>query len=120
MYLSIERIDKGNATIASFHANKTIKLPDWNKYVFDDCEITDLTLHYHESFDHLMPVRDKIHRLGFQVDIYSTKIVIWEIDFNKPDHKAIIVNRTNQTGEKPIKALWNAIIMFIDWYNENV
>jgi len=69
-------------------------------------------LRFHESWDWLMPVIIKIEKLGFSVDTkYCHCIIINGLNCDK------YIN-INTLKESKIKAVYEAIIKFIKWYNE--
>lgn len=72
-------------------------------------------LKYHTSWDWLMPVVEKIEILGYHVETTTTLIGIRNPKHNK-DFYVVGVNIENLSK---IEASYNAVIQFIEWYNEN-
>jgi predicted TIM-barrel fold metal-dependent hydrolase len=68
---------------------------------------------YHESWDWLMPVVEKIESLGFIFTIHSDAGYI-----GKHWYKGNIPHFGN-VSENKITATYNVVIQFINWYNEN-
>jgi len=62
---------------------------------------------YHESWDWLMDVVEKIERLGNCCEIGITKCKIYSVDYN--------VETTY--GATKIQAVFNAVVDYIKWYN---
>lgn len=63
---------------------------------------------YHSSWDWLMPVVEKIEDMSYDVNITGTHV--------------IIVNSENgyeydDMANSKIKAVWEAVVIFIQWYN---
>ena len=65
--------------------------------------------HYHESYDWLMPVVEKIEGLGIKVTIInnSCKINTFTSEYN-----------STAISDTKINAIYTAIIEFIKWYNK--
>ena len=77
--------------------------------------------HYHNSWDELMPVLDRIKSLGFDYAIYSITIHSEELSeiMISPVLKEGDIEIHTRTPEKPIEATYNAVFQFINWYNLN-
>jgi len=92
---------KFNKERKAYHIPQTLGFPFKGK-------VEDLK--YHTSWDWLMPVVEKIERLGFDFCIMDGAIFIrrqydyWETYQIIPDKKY---------------AVWLAVVEFIKWYNEN-
>ena len=69
-------------------------------------------LKYHSSWDWLMPVIEKIERLGYAVNIYEQECRIFEDRTIKPKYKKITYELTK------IEAVYKAVVEFIKWYNK--
>jgi len=67
-------------------------------------------IQYHTSWDWLMPVVEKIEKLGVKLEIVGH---ICRITYNSSYSYVISENIPK------IEAVYNAIIEFIKWYNEN-
>src|SRR5688572_2745047 len=88
---------EGNKLIAAF-----MEKPD---------HIMPELLKYHSSWDWLMPVVEKIVDLGFIVEIPIAKSGTDVFIYNKQERLNIVAYL------KPIDAVWNAVVQFIQWYN---
>lgn len=79
-------------------------------------------LEYHESFDWLMPVIEKIESLPtnkdggeeFQFSITGDGISITRFD----DGSGVIAERVNHIGLSKLMPTWEVVIEFIKWYNQ--
>ena len=71
-------------------------------------------LKYHESWNKLMPVVQKIEDLGHPTYISANNCIL----YGKPgrDHGWII----DKYGKNKIEAVWLAVISFIKWHNDNI
>ncbi len=69
-------------------------------------------LNYHKSYDWLMPVVEKIESLGYGISIERKLCAI----YNLPHIGGVIVDLKYQ--ESKIKAVYNAVINFIVFYNQ--
>lgn len=65
---------------------------------------------YHNDWNLLMPVVEKIETLGFNVNIVS----IW-CDVERKTMKVDLI--TEADGETKIQATYKAVVEFIKWYN---
>jgi len=101
-----EEINKGNVLIARF--------------VTDEPKVLERDLkkaggreqfHYHDQWNWLMPVVEKIERIREHaitfVTIQSTTCRIWDDDID------LFHNKDNK-----LQSTWIAVIEFIEWYNE--
>lgn len=122
-------IIEGNKLIAEFMGgsikeNLTVNgytqmnLPWWAFEVFDFDKLRVAGYDYHKSWDWLMPVIEKIHKMGKMISInfYSDgnspiecRIYNWVL--GGPQHAA--------ESSISIQSCWLAVIDFIKWYNEN-
>ena len=122
-------IEKGNILIAEFMGYTYGKVSGWvhgsRKGVYKKDEQNNLIefhleeqIKYHLSWSWLMPVVEKIESIGFctrfdfNIDNGQT-IYFWD----HPDDNAII--HYNEISLDKITAVWNSIIKFIQWYNQN-
>jgi hypothetical protein len=77
-------------------------------------------LEYHKSYDWLMPVVEKIESLNYKTSIISTLLLsgemlyIMAITDNDDD-----ITYWNERGNTKIEAVYNCVIAFIKWYNQN-
>ena len=101
-----KEIIKGNILIARFETEESLVLErDLKKAGGRE------QLHYHDQWNWLMPVVEKIERIREHavtfVTIQSTTCRIWDDDidlFHDKDNK--------------LQSTWTAVIEFIEWYNE--
>jgi hypothetical protein len=78
-------------------------------------------LHYDQSWDALMPVVEKIEGMGYYSEI--RRIVETEYPGNDKNHQ--VVSFSNSISEitylktegSKIETVWKAVILFIQWYN---
>lgn len=63
---------------------------------------------YYSSWDWLMPVVEKIEKLGLKCEIGIASCVIYSAKYNVEKVYA----------ETKIKATWLAVVEFIKWYNQ--
>lgn len=78
------------------------------------------SLKYHKSFDWLMPVLQKIEKYAI-IEINYALVVTCRICYlgkNKND-KAINFYGDNNGGREPIEAIWDCVVEFLKFYNEN-
>lgn len=94
----------------------------------------EFELKYHESWNDLMPVVEKIENLGYSVEIFKSAS---HLEPDKIWHRCVIEKMTNwniklssgecddETGKQYIKtenkilSAWLAVVEFIKWYNLN-
>ena len=79
-------------------------------------------MQFHSSWDWLMSVVEKIETMGFQVDTLSRLL---PLSMTEKDHNCFIWNdehtyKVCETSsiESKLKATYEAIIEFINWYNK--
>ena len=109
---------EGNKLIAEFMGVKEIdgmRLIENAPHIRATCYFTPDQLEYHTSWDWLMPVVEKIAKLGFRV----------KTNFNPIDNSVIIQEVGNSDNtlsmmyySSPIEVVWLAVIQFITWYNQ--
>jgi hypothetical protein len=124
-------IIEGNEKIALFDGMKLTTNKDWKRSYY--CEYDNdgsikkehhqtkdgifRTLRYHESWEVLMPVVEKIEEMG-----YFTNAVLMRSE--KPaKHFFSITDRSHVCladaySDKKIDAWYAAVLKFIDWYNQ--
>ena len=75
------------------------------------------SMQYHESWDWLMPVVEKINLL----DEYEYSVTIYTMDCHIQDKKGntVISIDCKNTVDELIKSVYEAVVEFIKWYNEN-
>lgn len=119
-----QEITEGNKLIAEFMGFtkptngrlEIIKVPIELELKYRAIHIAIKDLKYHSSWDWLMPVVEKIESelyndLKFCVNMAFKECVIAEVD----DDFYVFY----QESESKIKAVWKAVVQFIDWYNIN-
>jgi hypothetical protein len=115
-------IIKGNKLIAEFMGYKYYPHPakdsGWRKekghlklHGYFLCR-TNKQLEYHSSWDWLMPVVEKISET-YTVNIQSYPVMGFDVRFNEGTYR-----RAYSENESAIKAVWTAVIKFIEWYNQ--
>jgi len=113
------RFNNGNAYDSN--GNTYMRFRSWNNDMARN-EFFRLNKLYHNSWDWLMPVVEKIGG----VDNYSVNIH-WGTGCTDSfagctihsSTKQITHDELNSDEQSLIKAVWNSIIDFIQWYNEN-
>lgn len=127
-----QQIEKGNRLIAGFmmkngklHTLDMVYSCDTKNPTIDDiCEKGDFVrlMHYHTSWDWLMPVVEKIESLGVSTDIhYFAKPKIEQFGFNIGS-TFIGYNLdydNSSTGKTKIETAYISVVKFIKWYNKN-
>lgn len=128
-----EQILEGNKLIAEFMGGK-LKQPNkehpnnpYNKHTWwgvgENKTVGHFSLHYHSSWDWLMPVIDKINiglsdTLGY-VDIKATEIASYSSGSLKRKLPAFVYieNGRRFNGNEKLLATFRVVIEFIKWYN---
>ncbi len=72
-------------------------------------------LHYHESWNWLMPVVVLIEEMGHAVNICQEDVAIIEHESFSSLKEIIQVS-----GEHKLEATYKAVVRFIKWHNENI
>jgi hypothetical protein len=91
---------EGNKLIAEFHRGK------YNP---------NAIYLYHDRWDELMPVVEKIESLGYSVNILRDDCSIYDNSFKHTGSGfRISIKNTNDK----IKSVLQAVIQFIEWYNK--
>jgi hypothetical protein len=120
------QIDKGNIEIMLFDgwekATRQTFDPDHNggsntihgyKKLdrFVRAEDVEFDIVYHQSWNALMPVVEKIESLGYYFSMVKTDVTITNIEHHSICHCARF--------ETKIMTAWMAIVSFLQWYNKN-
>jgi len=93
-------IAANNKLIAEFMGYEQYKFRSYTMFVFEeDNHRTEIDLHYHSSWDWLMPVVEKIYSLELDIEL-------------------VLVVRDN-LAEANIEDTYQAVVEFINWHNEN-
>lgn len=119
---------EGNKLIAEF-----MRIPFYNNgkytiFMFSDSNNrSEVDLHYHSSWDWLMPVVEKIENLEFgkwyihiqgnTVDIEDGNegIGLWDFHINNEDPDFSLFPSNKKL--KPVESVYIAVVEFIKWYN---
>jgi hypothetical protein len=107
------KIEDSNKMIAVFLG---CKVKGYIVYRLDNENISFVDdLKYHTSWDWLMPVVEKIEAMGYTVVIHreATLISAYDNDLN------CIWKTTKWDQEVKINHVYQAIVQFIQWYNQN-
>jgi hypothetical protein len=141
----MKTIEEKNKLIAEFMGGKfkcvkfdlldtwTIDLP-W----FDDPSNSSLyfvkQLRYHLSWDWLVPVVEKIENIGVNVQIkgkyhpwhkktYNQTTIVYDIykdiDENRATDLIELYRKSSETSFNKLDTVFEAVVEFIEWYNEN-
>lgn len=119
-------IEEGNKLIAEFMEIKWENTFSGKRYYYQTFHSSpfSISLHFHESWDWLMPVLIKIETeldvvTSIQINRYKdvglkeifgeTSVCLFE-----GKHDTIIIDSSTK-----IEALWKAIVEFLTWYNLN-
>ena len=105
-------IEESNRLIAEFMDQKPYK-EMWN-VAFQRIEHDPLTFKYERSWDWLMPVVEKIESFGYAVFMFPKNEVAIKQGMTI---SSMAICKT--VSETKIKAVYLAVIEFIQWYNEN-
>lgn len=95
-------VESGNKLIAEFMGVR------WNNEPNSSIETK-----YHSSWDWLMPVVEKINS-GWKYDV-----IIFRTSCHINDELQVIVESNIGKDEKLIDCVWQAVIKFIQWHNQN-
>ena len=81
----------------------------------------DSWLEYHSSWDWLMPVVENIEAMGYVVYIGNHDCKIWDKEVFSPFNERPLIDGwyANYVDSKKITTVWNAVVEFIKWYNQN-
>ena len=79
------------------------------------------TIHYHDSFDWLMPVVEKIGKLNCidEIDIHYDSVAKGNYVTITPAFRDSFNMISTRIYEKQIDAIYDAVIQFIQWYNQH-
>jgi hypothetical protein len=96
---------------------KNLPIPAYRRIISETTYKYVDELNYHESWDSLMDVVDKIESLGnYNVDIQKLDCCIYEFDLKAwPDGKTICFSGRKASR---IEAVHQAVVEFIKWYNQ--
>jgi len=113
---------EGNKLIAQFMGAKIVERNGQDAiFMFKDAHSPEYFLNtnyntYHSSWNWLMPVVEKINT----IDSYAYNFVIraCNVRIDIPREGNLIVLETETTVDNQIKAVYEAVVKFIEWYNE--
>lgn len=128
--MSKENIIKNNELIAEFMGGKyETNLPfAYTKSGWTDTPanssnqiVQSHTFKYNSSWDWLMPVIEKIQKLGYVCVIYGNYCNIIEKDLftKKYDGEGFNIDYYSESIDNVIEAVYKCAIEFIKWYNQN-
>jgi hypothetical protein len=113
--------DAGNILIAAFEERKFYGR--WPISSYGDGTYNSLPdMYYHERWDWLMPVIEKISRIRIEWEDPEYNDTYYPRTFGmlSPSGNPMVRINANQVFEAPtlIEAAWLAVVDFIQWYNE--
>lgn len=121
-FMELRTIDKRAKKNPQFHIPfSTIVYAD---YYLGCCSLeTELEVHardtlFHESWEWLMEVVEKIESLGIYFGISSKNITIFPIDNQNANTPVVKIMGWQEKLTKK-EAIYKAVIEFIHWYNKN-
>ena len=113
--MTVQQIKDGNKMIAEF-MGLSYKAKTEHPLVFPDglwmdkkTKVGYNELFYHSSWDWLMPLVEKIERMGGHITIGTNKIECQFQDFRGSSKVGF--------GYTKIQCVWEVIVEFIKWYN---
>jgi hypothetical protein len=77
---------------------------------------------YHEDWNMLMPVVEKIEALDglYIVEIFARACIIsYMVNHNWPEDKGIVAHFNASNTNSKLEATYQAVVQFIQWYNQN-
>ena len=118
-----KEIQEGNKLIAEFMGAKFIEKDPMfmngnsSFYYFKETGKSERILHYHFSWDWLMPVVEKIEslekkRFGFHIDPHDIAIV----DYKTSNENGVVFSTREECSF--LESMYEAVIQFITWYNQ--
>lgn len=89
--------------------------------------ICDTSLQFHYSWNHLMPVVERIRtiaswdrdKFGTEVIINGNKTTIKSGGYGEKEHGKLFFNRTFHGSFNSKEHTYKAVVEFIQWYNQN-
>ena len=113
--MGTQQIIENNKLIAEFMGIPSYEYRGYTMFVFDDNNHrTDVDLHYHNSWDWLMPVVKKCYEYGQLASDERTDLHLCLLKYK---HKCNI--EESLLGIIDIESTHKAVVEFIKWYNEN-
>ena len=119
-----EEIIKNNQLIAKFMTNWTDTGLEPAYYVYNHKGYQINELLFHESWDWLMPVVNKIEHSEERLKVFDINSFHAKISIFKPKFETFIVGSYLTSPEKEkapskLEATYKVVIKFIKWYNKN-
>lgn len=117
---------EGNKLIAEFDGaiftnDDTEVYPQGYLYFNDIGALEAKNLMYNDSWDWLMPILDKIEKMGCIVEISFSLVVFCRIcAIGKKEDRATNFIADNNGGLEPIVPVYKAVVEFIKWHNNQV
>lgn len=116
MTLTEEQIIKGNELIAKFMGYESYPFGRYTMWVIEDNNHRpSQDLHYHGDYNWIMDAVEWIDGIGFDVQISRISVKISRILENDKPIVSLVCGNTSKKNE----LLFQAIVEFIKWYNEN-
>jgi hypothetical protein len=118
--LEIMKTIEGNKLIAGYVGDKTEFENEYSIPIKGDHALLywDAELQFHNSWDWLMPVVEKINDTAIDEDSKYTVVImdhrVW-VKIEGPQEKTIVDFDGYNTSF--IESVWNAVVEFIEWYN---
>jgi len=75
-------------------------------------------LSYHKDWNDLMPVVEKIENIATEDSFYSVRIQDFGCSISASTENFIDLHLPLTLGDTKIENVWEAIVYFIQWYNE--
>lgn len=119
-----EEILEGNKIIAQFLTTNKDN-PDSDEFYLPqhyedngDDWVYENDLMFHKSWNWLMPVITKIHKLGYVTVFYGNHCEIIDKDLftHKYDGEGFNVEYYSESEDKLIDAVWNCVVEFVKWH----
>lgn len=114
--METENVKGGNILIAKF-----MGLPLFEyEYQHGESFQVKRTFDYHENWNSIMEVIEKIERSGFDDYEFNFNITGYGIYVSKfDDGSGIICDRKNEWGKSKLFATWECAVEFVKFYNDN-
>ncbi len=113
-----------NVLIAEFMGYESYKYRGYRMFVFEqDNHRTDVDLHYHTSWNWLMPVVEKIEEIPLEEveGAYKVHRFCVDLKFTQAEitdtSSGLIVGYGD--GGNKLDSTYQAVVEFIKWYNKN-
>lgn len=108
--------ENDNKLIAEFMGAEVTELEIGDIYYpINGCSVFLRKMKYHESWDWIMPVVEKIEALGYGCTIGMGTYVVIQDDTTESG-----VEITRMTDNNKLTGTYEAVVEFIKWYNNNL